>query len=295
MSGETAAILPGGQRLEALVEALTGAAVSALEPIRGGDVGRAWCARLASGERVFAKHYPDAPGEAVVREAEGLGWLAEPDVVPVPRVLGVDAGACLLVLEWIEPGRADPRGDAALGRALAGLHRSGADRYGALPDNFIGRLRQSNAAHARWAEFYAEERILPLVRRARDEGRLDARDAARADALAARLGALFGDEEPPSRLHGDLWGGNRLCDRDGRSWLIDPAAYGGHREMDLAMMQLFSGFSEAVFAAYREVFPLAPGASERVPLCQLYPLLVHVNLFGGRYAEGVRRILDRYF
>jgi len=160
--------------------------------------------------------------------------------------------------------------------------------------NFIGSLSQSNRAHPTWAEFYGNERIAPLVRMAVDGGRFTTGDVAPADRLIERLADLVGPEEPPARLHGDLWGGNRLCDADGRSWLIDPAAYGGHREMDLAMMHLFGGFSATVFDAYTEAYPLAPGADERVELCQLYPVLVHVNLFGGHYADSARQIMGRY-
>ena len=108
---------------------------------------------------------------------------------------------------------------------------------------------------------------------------------------SARLPQRCGPAEPPARLHGDLWGGNLLTDEHGAPVLIDPAVYGGHREVDLAMMQLFGGFSARVFDAYHEAHPLAPGWRERAPLYQLYPLLVHVNLFGGSYLGGVRRAL----
>jgi len=280
--------------LALVIERIVGEPVALIEQVGGGDIGESAVATLSAGERIFAKHYPASPPEAVRCEADGLRWLAEPGVVPVVQPRGFDEASRVLVLDWIEPGRPSPGGDAEFGRALAALHRSGAPGFGALPDNFIGSLPQSNRTHATWPAFYGKERITKLARRATDAGLLDPGDSARIEALVDRLPELFPDDAPPSRLHGDLWGGNRLADASGTSWLIDPAAYGGHREMDLAMMRLFGGFSDAVFAAYEEVWPLTPGASERIGLCQLYPMLVHVNLFGRSYVGSVRRILDAY-
>ena len=132
-----------------------------------------------------------------------------------------------------------------------------------------------------------------MLARASAGGHVTAPLQRRFDQLYRRLGDLVGTTEPPARLHGDLWGGNVIVDDQGGPCLIDPAVYGGHREMDLAMMRLFGGFSPRVFAAYEESFPLAPGAHERVPLYQLWPLLVHVALFGGGYVASVEAALDR--
>ncbi len=280
--------------LARVVERVTSEAVRRVTPIGGGDIGESARAELASGERVFVKHYPASPPEAVQREAEGLAWLAEPGALPVARVRGFDTAARVLVLDWIEPGRPTQAGDEAFGQGLAALHRAPCDAFGAQPDNFIGSLAQSNRSHATWPAFFAAERIAPQVKRAVDAGLFSSADAAKADRLIARLEGVLGPPEPPARLHGDLWGGNRLCDETGRSWLIDPAAYAGHREIDLAMMQLFGGFSARVFDAYAEAHPLAPGAANRTGIYQLYPVLVHVNLFGGHYVESARRIVDQY-
>ena len=135
---------------------------------------------------------------------------------------------------------------------------------------------------------------MPLLDRARTQGLLGASLDGLASRLLARLDELVGPAEPPSRLHGDLWAGNWLCDTAGEPVLIDPAVYGGHREMDLAMMKLFGGFSPRVFDAYAEAAPLAPDWQERVPLYQLYPLLVHLNLFGTSYASGLERAIRGY-
>jgi fructosamine-3-kinase len=219
---------------------------------------------------------------------------AAADALPVATVRGFDETHRVLVLDWIEPGRATDEGDVNFGRGLAALHRFGAKAFGELADNYIGSLPQSNRAHSTWAEFFGAERISPQVRRAAEAGRLSKSDLARAERLILRLDELVGSTEPPVRLHGDLWGGNRLCGADGRSWLIDPAAYAGHREMDLAMMRLFGGFSNRIFDAYAESFPLTPGAHDRVALYQLYPVLVHANLFGGNYVDSVRRIIAQH-
>ena len=221
-------------------------------------------------------------------EADGLRWLAEADAIRIPTVRAV--GASFLCLEYIAPGQAAADHDETLGRGLAALHRAGAPTFGLQRDNFVGAVEQHAATRERWPEFYAQCRLEPLVERAA----LDAALRRRFDALFARIDDLCGPAEPPARLHGDLWGGNAIVGPQGEPVLIDPAVYGGHREIDLAMMRLFGGFSPRVFAAYHEAFPFAPGADERVSLYQLYPLLVHVILFGGAYVGQLDHTLRRY-
>jgi fructosamine-3-kinase len=204
-------------------------------------------------------------------------------------VLAVDAE--YLVLEYLDPGRPTGDFDERVGRGLAALHRAGPERFGLDHDNFIGRLPQSNTPCDDWAEFYQSRRLEPQLRMASDRGLADTAMRRDFDRLFARLTERVGPKEPPARLHGDLWGGNLHRDGHGEPVLIDPAVYGGHREVDLAMMRLFGGFSARVFAAYAEAWPLAAGHEERVSLYQLYPLLVHVNLFGGGYVGSVKRAL----
>jgi fructosamine-3-kinase len=155
-------------------------------------------------------------------------------------------------------------------------------------------LEQDNRPSERWGTFYAERRVLALTERALQRGALPRALARRLEQLAERIPGLVGPDEPPARLHGDLWGGNVLCDEQGAPVLIDPAVYGGHREVDLAMMRLFGGFSQAVFDAYHAAYPLQPGHAERVALYQLYPLLAHVNLFGASYLPQVERCIARW-
>lgn len=272
-----------------------GAAIRDVESVAGGDINDAYRVRLADGRAVFVKTNDAAPPDMFAREAEGLSWLAEAGALATPEVLAASSEGdehAFLALEWIDRGAPSRAGDERFGRGLARLHRYGAPCFGGPRDNYIGSLPQENTPEDDWPSFYARRRLEPMLRSARERGRATAAMSRGMDRLFARLPALVGPSEPPSRLHGDLWGGNRYVAADGSQVLIDPAAYGGHREIDLAMMKLFGGFSDRVFAAYAEEWPLAPGFEERVPLYQLYPMLVHVNLFGGAYARSVERLLD---
>jgi fructosamine-3-kinase len=282
---------------QALHQAL-GAAIVSSRRLSGGDINDALELELANGERVFLKTNASAPPDMFPAEAHGLEFLREPDTLRIPQVRTVSSGRegapGYLVLELLTPGRPRPDFDERLGRGLAALHRFGATSFGLARDNFIGTLPQRNRAHPSWAEFYWRERLEPQLQRSVASGTASARMRAGLARLASKLEQLVGPSEPPARLHGDLWGGNLHCDADGAPCLIDPAAYAGHREVDLAMMRLFGGFGERVFAAYQEAFPLASGHAERVALYQIYPLLVHVNLFGGGYVQSVERSLARY-
>jgi len=278
------------------VEEALGARIERAAPVSGGDINEAFRAALSDGRVVFVKSNARAAKRMFPAEARGLSWLAEPAELRVPRVLAVSSeageGPSFLALEYLEPAPRRRGFDEELGQGLAALHRASPATFGLDHDNFIGRLSQSNRAAATWAEFYRRERLEPQLALAARAGRVDAALRRRFDALHARLDALAGPAEPPARLHGDLWGGNLHVGPGGEPCLVDPAVYGGHREVDLAMMRLFGGFSERCFDAYAEAYPLAEGADERVPLYQLYPLLVHVNLFGGGYVGSVSRALS---
>jgi len=267
--------------------------VTSLRAQSGGDVARSFEVRLADGSSVFAKTHTDPPPGFFSTEATGLAWLAETATVPVPTVLAVDDDAAVLVLEWISvgAGRGD---DADFGRSLAAMHRSGADTFGRTDRRTTGSRRLPNEPCETWAEFYRTQRLLPLARLAADGGALPANSVSALEAVAGRLEELGGPPEPAARLHGDLWAGNRLVDVDGRSWLIDPACHGGHREFDLAMMRLFGGFGPATFAAYAEIWPPAPGVERRVLLHQLAPLVVHAVKFGGPYVAATEQALAFY-
>lgn len=238
--------------------------------------------------RVVVVKRSDEPGAARA-EAAGLRWLAAAGGVPVPAVHGHEEG--WLVIDRVPRGRPDPEAAVRFGRDLAALHAAGAPAFGAPPpggpvEAFIGLAPMRNEPAADWPRWYAEQRVLPYLRRAVDQGAVRGGEAAVVERLCEELPELAGTAEPPARLHGDLWSGNVLWAADGRVWLIDPAAHGGHRETDLAMLRLFGcPHLEQVLDGYQEAAPLAGGWRERVGVHQLFPLLVHAVLFGRGYAE----------
>ena len=273
-------------------EDLLGAAVVATAPVAGGDIATATRLRLNNGTTALMKTLPHAPPDFFESEARGLRWLAEAGGVRVPEVLAVDHEC--LILAWVEPGRNNVDAAASFGWALATTHGAGAPSYGLDRDGYIGRLPLPNRAAGTWAEFFAGRRVLPYLKLARDRGAIDDDDAAAVEAVLGRLADLV-PEEPPARLHGDLWNGNVLWGVDGQAHVIDPAAHGGHRETDLAMLALF-GLPNLprVLDAYAEAAPLADGWQDRVGLHQLFPLLVHACLFGGGYGARAADMARRY-
>jgi fructosamine-3-kinase len=276
------------------VGALLGSVVTGATPLGSAITGHTWRVTLADHRTVFVKAQPGAPDGFFAAEVAGLGWLAEaPDGPPVPTVLAWDREA--LALPWVDAGPPTSAGAERLGRQLAALHGIGADRFGADWPGWIGAATLDNGPQPDWPCFYSTRRLRPYLRTLRDRGDLTGRAAATFDRLADRLPQLAGPAEPPARLHGDLWGGNVLWGQDGRAWLIDPAAHGGHRETDLAMLALFGAPAlDRLLAAYDEVSPLAAGWRDRVELHQLHPLLVHAVLFGGGYLDQALAIARRY-
>jgi len=316
--------------LEDAVRAATGREVRGLARVAGGDINEAFRVQFADESFGFVKTRADvAPGEYAA-EAEALRWLAEPGALRVPEVLGV--GDTVLVLDWVDEGaRGEP---AAFGAGLAAVHAAGAEDFGATPPAGEGDARVARAGEAGvarggeagvargsgaggavageagdaraplrlaslilpndpapdWPTFYAERRLLPLLGHA---GLTRSGNRA-VERVCERIHDRAGPPEPPARLHGDLWSGNVLPGADGRPWLVDPAAYGGHREVDLAMLRLFGAPSARTLAAYDEAFPLADGHEERVRLWQLFPLLVHTVLFGGSYGRSAEDAARRY-
>ncbi|MFK0158987.1 fructosamine kinase family protein [Streptomyces sp. NPDC090499] len=277
------AVVGGGEGPGAVAARLTG------RPVSGERAGPGGLAEvtLAGGSAVVVKR-GDGPG-AVRAEVAGLRWLAAARTVPVPEVLGHDER--WLVTGLIRTGRPDAAAAAGFGRALAALHAAGAPAFGAAPpggprDAWIGLAPMRNEPGTDWPRWYAEHRVLPYLRAAADRGILRPGEAAVIERVCERLPELAGPPEPPARLHGDLWSGNVLWGADGRVRLIDPAAHGGHRETDLAMLRLFGcPYLDRILASYQEAAPLTDGWARRTGLHQLFPLLVHAVLFGRSYAE----------
>lgn len=284
------------QRLEPHLEG----PVEECTPVGGGCIANG-CRLEAGGAPLFLKWGDDEVARTFAGEAAGLKALraAEsplrvPDVIATVGAEGEAPG--FLLMEWIPSGRERPGFWEAFGRGLARLHRHASEdgRYGFARDNFIGRLPQENGWAERWTAFFRARRLEPQAAMAREKGGWRAGWDDAFDALCRRLPDLLPDAPPASILHGDLWSGNAMTAADGTPVLIDPAAYHGHREADLAMTQLFGGFPDAFYDAYREAWPLAPGYGERRAVYNLYHLINHLNHFGGSYAAQVERVLRRF-
>lgn len=228
-------------------------------------------------------------------EAKGLHILGASETLRIPEVIhvGEEGSFQYLLLEYIDDGRRSPDFWESFGRGLAKMHKHSAPRFGLDHNNFIGSLPQDNCESGSWIEFFIERRLRSQLAIALQNNGLNKSAASDFDKLFAKLNSLLPDERP-SLLHGDLWGGNLMIADNGEACLIDPAVYYGHREVDLAMTQLFGGFDSVFFESYNEEFPLLPGYRERLDLYNLYPLLVHVNLFGGGYAAQVMSVLRRF-
>ncbi|MFI5673796.1 fructosamine kinase family protein [Streptomyces cellulosae] len=276
--------IPDGDETPGAVAArLTGRPVTAERSLSGGLAE----VTLDDGRSVVVKR-GHRPG-AVRAEAAGLRWLAEAGAVRVPTVYGDDPHH--LVIDRVPQGRPSAGAAVRFGRELAALHACGAPAFGAPPpggprDAYIGDAPMRNVEGTDWSAWYAEHRVLPYLRRAVDDGTVRPAEAAVVEEVCVRLPELAGPAEPPARLHGDLWNGNVLWGDDDRVRLIDPAAHGGHRETDLAMLHLFGcPHLDRVLEGYRQAAPLAAGWRDRIGLHQLFPLLVHAVLFGRGYAE----------
>lgn len=269
--------------------------IISFQTISGGDINQAF--RLETPTQSFFLKYNQYPqgAEMLRTEKAGLEHLAARAVIPVPQPIaqGTRGSYHFLVLEDWSGQQANPRFWPAFGQALAALHQQTQDSFGLFENNFIAKLPQSNRLHTSWSSFYWEERLAPLVQQGFEQGLLDSRAVGQLEQLGKRLSEHFPDRAP-SLLHGDLWSGNFMVAPNGQAGLIDPAIYYGHREMDLAMTRLFGGFQGVFYQAYQEAFPLDKGWENRVLLCQLYPLLVHLLLFGRSYRSAVEEVIKAY-
>ncbi|MEO6473339.1 MAG: fructosamine kinase family protein, partial [Aeromicrobium sp.] len=264
-------------------------------PVAGGDICTATRLRLTDGRSAMMKTRSHAPDGFFRSESEGLTWLREAEGAKVPELLAA-ADDCV-ILAWVEPGRPTSDAAEAFGRALSVTHLAGAPAFGREQDGFIGLAPLPNRTLPTWPEFFASRRVMPYLRAAVDRKSLTHEQALTIETVMRRIHDFAGPEEKPSRLHGDLWSGNVVWSSDGNAWLIDPAAHGGHRETDLAMLSLFgTPHLQRVIESYNEAAPLADGWRARVPLHQLHPLLVHAVMFGGTYgaraASAAQSLLD---
>ena len=265
--------------------------------LSGGSINRA--AMLKTGDnRYFLKWNDSAPADFFEKEANGLNLLrsADSDII-IPRVFAHSGPANeipgFLLMEFVEEGSGNATNSFTFGQELARLHNNRSDLFGLSSDNYIGSLPQSNTAHPDWISFFVEERINPQLKMALDSGKVGKSIIKKWQNLSSRLDSIFPPAKP-SLLHGDLWSGNYLFSKEGKAILIDPAVYYGHPEMDLAFSKMFGGFSVQFYEGYQSINALEENFSERVDIYNLYPLLVHVNLFGGHYISSLKKTLNRY-
>ena len=227
-------------------------------------------------------------------ERNGLLLLSESDfTVPKPIAIGEHGDHQFIIMDWVEQGSPSINFWNNFGRSLAKLHLLNSDRFGLNHNNYIGSLTQSNHWHSNWSDFIREERLLPQLQLAEKKGLLSPKMKSGFGSLFNRLDEIYPTEKP-ALVHGDLWSGNKMPALNGNPCIYDPAVYFGHREMDLAMMALFGGFGVDWVDAYNEVYPLENGWRDRLVIGQLYPLMVHVNLFGTSYTRSVETILQKF-
>jgi fructosamine-3-kinase len=263
--------------------------------LAGGDINEVYLAQNRTHQIVAKINDAVRFPEMLIKEANGLQALdiQEDLSIPVVREVGVKNDLQYLVMEYVVPGESSPTFWHKFGTGLAQQHKKKRTLYGFDEDNFIGSLVQSNKSHATWADFLVNERFLPQIKLAVDNDQLTLVEAKRMEAFCGFVGELW-PEEAPALLHGDLWSGNFIVGQNDQPFLIDPAVYYGHREMDIGMMQLFGGFDTRLFDAYNTMNPLEKGWKERVSYNQLYPLLVHLNLFGRTYFQQIDRIIQPF-
>ena len=276
------------------IESILQTRITGASALAGGCIHHATCLETSKGP-VFLKYNDLEEATTFEVEAKGLDLLHATETLHVPQVFGTGSAAehSFLLLEFIQPGTKSNGFWGQLGRGLASLHSHSNLAFGLDHHNVIGRLPQSNHEHGRWADFFREERLAPMVQMALDKGELTPAIASEIEAIYPHLQDYF-PQESPALIHGDLWGGNLLTGPHGEPVLIDPAVYYGHREAELAFMSLFDTQPPAFYAAYEEEFPLTPGYRNRFDLYNLYPLLVHLNLFGQGYLAAIRQIVKRY-
>lgn len=260
--------------------------------VHGGDINQASKISLDSGETLFVKWNDSAPDAMFETEAKGLELLGSADTdLKIPAVKLQRES--FLVLDWIDEGGGKQHSAFDFGAELAKLHKTTSDSFGLDHDNFIGRLPQSNNTHSNWADFFAIERIEPQVKMGVESGKLTRSVLRDVEAMYRKFGAIF-PQEKPALVHGDLWSGNYMFTKDGKTSIYDPAIYFGHREIDLAMTSLFGGFSANFYEGYNSEFPQEDEFDNRVIVYNLYPILVHANLFGGSYCRQAENIIKRY-
>lgn len=269
-------------------------AVKAVQQVYGGDINQAFILKTDE-QNFFLKLNDKSKPDMFKKEFKGLQLLRSTNTITIPEPLlhGSFEDKIYLVMQPLKKGTPSANFWKSFAYELAALHRNSNGHFGLDENNYIGVLPQQNNHSKSWSAFYATQRILVLIQMAFDEKKCDRTDIQLAEKLCNKLDDLF-PSEPPSLLHGDLWSGNFMANHAGKAAIYDPAVYYGHREMDIGMTLLFGGFDKSFYHYYNEAFPFEKSWQQRVELTQLYPLLVHLILFGGHYYTSVRNILKKF-
>ena len=283
------------QQLTDRIESILNGKITSVIPVPGGDINRAF--RISVGhDNFFIKINSSAKFPDMFRkEARGLQLLRDADGLHIPQVIAFEEvdDTTFLLMEFLHPGNRSPHYWRDMGRGLATIHNTTAPVFGLEESNYIGSLVQQNTQHWSWADFFVQERITPMIKRAHDHHLISKKLEQQFNSFMSKAGEIF-PLEAPALLHGDLWIGNQIPDASGNPCLIDPAVYFGLRETDIAMTRLFGHFSTEFYHAYNEIFPLQAGWEERMDYYNLYPLLVHLNLFGSSYLPQIEDILEAF-
>ena len=273
----------------------TSVAIEEVQRIGGGSISQSYRVRTTE-NNYFIKVNNDINAELMFKaEASGLNLLRANSSFNIPKVASVvsDKSASYLVMNFIQSSGRSSKYWYNLGQKLAALHKNSNKKFGLHESNFIGSLPQQNDFEDDWPSFFANRRIIPMVEMAVNEALVAKSIVTRVESVLNKIVVLM-PNEPPSLVHGDLWSGNLIVDSQGQPCLIDPAVYYGHREMDIAFSHLFGGFDREFYEAYEEAYPMDPNFDERIDLYNLYPLLVHLNLFGRSYLGQIENILARF-
>ncbi|MBE9491284.1 MAG: fructosamine kinase family protein [Bacteroidetes bacterium] len=266
-----------------------------IRSLSGGSINEAFLLETNAGKYFFKCNYASRYPGMFEKEAMGLQLLHEAKEIDVPKVIdyGTTGNHAYIILEYIDS--ISKRNDfwEAFGVALARLHKHSSYQFGLDHDNYIGSLYQWNNRHKDWITFFIEERLERQLKLAKDSGLFSSSLISQFNNLYNHLPDIF-PVEPPSLIHGDLWSGNYIVGALGQAVIIDPAVYYGHREMDIGMSRLFGVFGNAFYNAYNQEYPMKEGWKERIDICNLYPLMVHVNLFGSGYVGSVQSIMMKF-
>ncbi|MBL4593389.1 MAG: fructosamine kinase family protein [Flavobacteriales bacterium] len=269
--------------------------ILSVKSVTGGSINDAYCLVTNNGKYFIKTNQANRYPNMFEREAKGLALLKNANTIRIPKVILFDEfeATSFLILEYIESTNPQPDFWQNFGKKLAELHQNTNTNFGLDHNNYIGSLHQQNNLHPTWVDFFINERLQPQIKLARDNNEVDSTTILKFENLYKKLDEVF-PKEKPALLHGDLWSGNFMSDEKGESVIMDPAVYYGCREMDIAMARLFGGFDAEFYSSYNEYYPLENGWEQRIDVCNLYPLMVHVNLFGGGYLGQVKSILSKF-